>query len=49
MLIAKDIWDFRYGVLPIIATEMKSADTKEKVRAELARNGVEAQLVKNKE
>lgn len=37
VLIAKDIWDFRYGVLPIIAAEMKSADTKEKVRAELAK------------
>jgi hypothetical protein len=38
VLIAKDIWDFRYGVLPIIATEMKSAETKDKVRAELARS-----------
>ena len=37
VLIAKDIWDFRYGVLPIIATEMKSAETKEKVRAELTK------------
>lgn len=37
VLIAKDIWDFRYGVLPIVATEMKSAETKEKVRAELAK------------
>ncbi len=37
VLIAKDIWDFRYGVLPIIATEMKSADTKDKVRVELAK------------
>ncbi len=37
VLIAKDIWDFRYGVLPIIATEMKSADTKDKVRIELAK------------
>ncbi|MDX2201660.1 MAG: hypothetical protein NW223_02845 [Hyphomicrobiaceae bacterium] len=36
VLIAKDIWDFRYGVLPIIAEEMKSKDTKEKVRTELA-------------
>ncbi len=36
LLIAKDIWDFRYGILPIIAEEMKSKDTKEKVRAELA-------------
>ena len=37
VLIAKDIWDFRYGVLPIIATEMKSPDTKDKVRIELAK------------
>lgn len=37
VLIAKDIWDFRHGVMPIIATEMKSAETKEKVRAELAK------------
>lgn len=37
VLIAKDIWDFRFGVLPIIATEMKSAETKERVREELAK------------
>jgi hypothetical protein len=36
VLIAKDLWDFRNGVLPIIATEMKSPATKEKVREELA-------------
>lgn len=36
VLIAKDIWDFRHGVLPIIATEMKSPTTKEKVQDELA-------------
>ena len=36
VLIAKDIWDFRNGVLPIIATEMKAPATKEKVREELA-------------
>ncbi len=36
VLIAKDIWDFRHGVLPIIETEMKSAETKEKIRTELA-------------
>ncbi len=36
VLIAKDIWDFRNGVLPIVATEMKSRDTKDKVKAELA-------------
>jgi hypothetical protein len=36
VLIAKDIWDFRHGVLPIIAEEMKSKDTKDKVRQEIA-------------
>jgi hypothetical protein len=35
VLIAKDIWDFRHGVLPIISEEMKSRDTKEKVRQEI--------------
>jgi nitrogen regulatory protein PII-like uncharacterized protein len=37
-LIAKDIWDFRHGVLPIVAAEMKSKETKDKVREELARS-----------
>lgn len=37
VLIAKDIWEFRNGVLPIISAEMKSKDTKDKVRAELAK------------
>lgn len=37
VLIAKDIWDFRHGVLPIIASEMKSPGTKDKVQEELAR------------
>jgi len=36
VLIAKDLWEFRNGVLPIIATEMKAPGTKEKVREELA-------------
>jgi hypothetical protein len=36
VLIAKDIWDFRHGVLPIIAEEMKAKATKDKVRDELA-------------
>jgi hypothetical protein len=36
VLVAKDIWDFRHGVLPIIADEMKSKTTKDKVRDELA-------------
>lgn len=37
VLIAKDVWDLRHGVLPIIADEMKSENTKSKVRAEVAR------------
>lgn len=37
VLIAKDIWDLRHGVLPIVADEMKSQATKEKVREELGR------------
>ncbi len=36
VLIAKDIWDFRHGVLPIIKDEMKSEETKKKVREVLA-------------
>jgi len=36
-LIAKDIWEFRHGVLPIIASEMKSAETRDKVQAEVAK------------
>lgn len=38
VLIAKDVWDLRHGVLPIIADEMKSQSMKEKVRAEIARS-----------
>ena len=38
VLIAKDIWELRSGVLPIIATEMKSKPTKEQVQAELAKS-----------
>jgi len=38
VLIAKDIWDFRYGVLPIVAGEMKSKETKDKIREELAKS-----------
>lgn len=37
VLIAKDIWDFRHGVLPIVSDEMKSKATKEKVREEIAK------------
>jgi hypothetical protein len=36
VLIAKDIWDFRHGVLPIVADEMKSRSTKDTVREEIA-------------
>jgi hypothetical protein len=36
-LIAKDIWDFRHGVLPIIANEMKSTETRDKIQEELAK------------
>lgn len=36
VLIAKDVWDLRYGVLPIIANELKSAESKDKVQEELA-------------
>ncbi|MEZ5926334.1 MAG: hypothetical protein R3D57_18345 [Hyphomicrobiaceae bacterium] len=36
VLIAKDIWDMRHGVMPIIETEMKSEETKSSVREELA-------------
>ncbi|WP_287958703.1 hypothetical protein [Filomicrobium sp.] len=38
VLIAKDLWDLRYGVLPIIASEMKSDASKDQVRAELAKS-----------
>ncbi|MCP4781371.1 MAG: hypothetical protein GY877_11725 [Hyphomicrobium sp.] len=41
VLIAKDIWDLRHGVLPIIATEMKSEDSKENVQDELAKTFAE--------
>lgn len=37
VLIAKDIWELRNGVLPIIAGEMKAAGTKERVREEVAK------------
>jgi hypothetical protein len=36
VLIAKDIWDFRHGVLPIVSEERKSPETKGKVREEIA-------------
>ena len=37
ILIAKDLYDFRNGVLPIVATEMKSKATKDTIRTELAK------------
>jgi hypothetical protein len=43
VLIAKDAWDFRHGVLPIIASEMKSTATKVKVQQELA-SAIETQI-----
>ena len=46
VLIAKDIWDFRNGVLPIISTEMKAKATKEKVQEELAR-AIQEQIGEN--
>jgi hypothetical protein len=38
VLIAKDIWELRAGVLPIIATEMKAKATKDLIKAELAKS-----------
>ena len=38
VLIAKDLWDLSGGVFPIIATEMKSRETKDKVQDELAKS-----------
>ena len=43
VLIAKDIWELRSGVLPIIAEEMKSKATKERAQEELA-NTIAEQL-----
>ena len=37
VLIAKDIWELRNGVLPIVAGEMKSPATRDKVQDELAK------------
>lgn len=38
VLIAKDIWELRSGVLPIIASEMKAKTTKELVQTEIAKS-----------
>lgn len=43
ILIAKDIWDLRNGVLPIVEAEMKSEDSKNKVQEEIA-NAISEQL-----
>jgi hypothetical protein len=40
-LIAKDVWDMRHGVLPIIAEEMKARSTKDRVQEELAKTAAE--------
>ena len=37
VLIAKDVWEMRHGALPIIASEMKSIATRDKVQEELGR------------
>ena len=37
VLIAKEVWELRHGVMPIIAGEMKSSDNKAKVQEELAK------------
>ena len=41
VLVAKDIWDLRNGVLPIIAGEMQSKENKDKVQEELAKTFAE--------
>ena len=41
VLIAKDVWDLRHGVLPIIADEMKARSTKDRVQDELAKTAAE--------
>ena len=38
VLLAKELWDLRHGVMPIIASEMKGKETKDKVKEELARS-----------
>jgi hypothetical protein len=38
VLVAKDLWELRNGVLPIIADEMKAQTTKDKVKDELAKS-----------
>ncbi|MEW5964032.1 MAG: hypothetical protein AB1749_10770 [Pseudomonadota bacterium] len=43
VLIAKDFWDLRHGVLPIVADEMKSKTSKDMVQDELAK-GIAEQI-----
>lgn len=43
ILIAKEIWDLRLGVLPIIASEMKAKKTKRSVKEELTK-GLDIEL-----
>jgi hypothetical protein len=43
VLIAKDIWELRHGVLPIVADEMKSKASKDTVQDELAK-GIAEQI-----
>jgi hypothetical protein len=38
VLVAKEFWELRHGVLPIISEEMKSAESKANVRQELAKS-----------
>jgi len=38
VLVAKDLWELRNGVLPIVSEEMKSDATKDKVKDELAKS-----------
>ena len=46
VLIAKDIWDLRHGVMPIIQSEMKSKETYTKVQNEIAK-AIEEQVKTN--
>ncbi len=43
ILIAKELWDLRLGVLPIIASEMKAKKTKRSVKEELTK-GLDVEL-----
>ncbi len=45
VLIAKELWDLRLGILPILRKELKSEKTKEEVKAELIK-GLDEELSK---